>query len=230
MEVPARKIRIGEAAAAIGTTPKALEHWISRYGDRGLKPTAEQTGRWREFSWGDVAALAITKYLVDIGIPAFDAFERSLATVQHYFPKLFDPFPELVLRAELTPFILGRDRDAYWLDNVPEANLPLRVLIDVDFIIDEAFTALRDMGHELKVDDAQRPHLSVRQRIVAARVRQLQTFEPAKEYEQAWQDITKQIEATTNPDERKWMLAQLQTLSDQTIKPDTAREKAKTKG
>src|SRR5262245_39840191 len=86
-----KKIRISEAAAAIGTTYKAIRHWLDRYRERGIEPKAEQTGGWMEFSLGDIAALAITKHLVDFGVPAYKAFEIAMTAVQARWPGLFDP-------------------------------------------------------------------------------------------------------------------------------------------
>src|SRR5688500_15583458 len=109
-ESPRRKIRIGEAAAAIDTTPKAVRQWISRYGDRGLRPTAEQSGTWLEFSFGDVAALAITKYLVDIGMPAHGAFTYAMAIAKERWPGLFDeadPRFAIVSKRACVEFFLG---------------------------------------------------------------------------------------------------------------------------
>src|SRR4051794_28376496 len=69
-----KKLRPGEVAAAIGSTYKAISHWLYRYSEQGVAPKAEQEGGWVEFSWGDVAALAITKYLVDLGMPVVTAY------------------------------------------------------------------------------------------------------------------------------------------------------------
>src|SRR5829696_4761806 len=85
-----KKLRPGEVAAAIGSTYKAISHWIYKYSDRGVQPKAEQTGTWLEFSWGDVAALAITRYLVDVGMPAHGAFTVALKVVEERWPALFD--------------------------------------------------------------------------------------------------------------------------------------------
>jgi MerR HTH family regulatory protein len=162
MEVPSRKIRIGEAAAAIGSTSKALRHWISRYSDKGLKPTAEQTGGWLEFSFGDVAALSITKYLVDLGMSAHGAFTVAMGIVKQRWPNLFnndDPNWTVNYDNAVMYLYLTRDGQFPWgfgsfeRSEVNRRDLDddTRVLISVllSKIISDAFAALEEMGHAL---------------------------------------------------------------------------------
>jgi hypothetical protein len=170
----ARKIRIGEAAAAIGTTPKAVRHWITRYASKGVKPSAAQTGTWLEFSWGDVAALAITKYLIDLGMPAPMAFTHAMAIVEKRWPGLFDegnPHWSLNSSTDVIDFNLGPGFhalgcDTWWgvsaiegesltsrfqrrLDAVADKNFPARAIVNVyvGLIVIDAFRALVKMEH-----------------------------------------------------------------------------------
>jgi hypothetical protein len=169
-----RKIRIGEAASAISTTSKALRHWISRYSGKGLKPTVEQTGTWLEFGWGDVAAFAITKYLVDFGMPAAAAFTYAMAIVEERWPGLFDadnPHWELTSTNAIIDFHFGPSTyfpgQATWgvsaiegenlasrfkrgLDSVGDEKFPARAIVTlyIGHIIIDAFANLVDMDHK----------------------------------------------------------------------------------
>jgi hypothetical protein len=166
METPGRKIRIGEAAAAIATTPKSLRHWISRYSDKGVKPTAEQTGGWLEFSFGDVAAFAITKYLVDLGMPATEAFPVTLKIVEARWPDLFDvDNPRWTKTTDNCVMMFFLCRDGSWdfssvhgltgdgdTVRVPRPyETVAHIVMGVGVIVNNAFNALADMGHELPV-------------------------------------------------------------------------------
>jgi hypothetical protein len=161
MEAPSRKIRIGEAGAAIGATPKALRHWISRYSGKGLKPTAEQTGTWLEFSFGDVAALAITKYLVDLGLPAFGAFAVAMGLVQARWPNLFNvDEPSWAIDVETSHFAIFLNREGNFefgkferwfaatgeVQTVPPESRA-HIMLAVGPIVNDAFRALEEMGH-----------------------------------------------------------------------------------
>jgi MerR HTH family regulatory protein len=166
-----KKIRIGEAAAAIGATPKSLRHWISRYAGKGVKPSAPQTGGWLEFSFGDVAAFAITKYLVDLGMDAPCAFTVAMRLVELRFPNLFDvDDPRWKFDASLNQmdFYFGRGLFPWgfsnfersetpeevartYADNLKDKDFPARVRVTFSliFILHDAFEALAEMGHRM---------------------------------------------------------------------------------
>jgi hypothetical protein len=161
---------LGELASAIGTTTKAISHWIL---DRGAEPQKRQSGVWREFGWGDVAVFAITRYLIDTGMPTAGAFNYATTIVKKRWPALFDANNRTW---SLTPdntavdFHFGRSTyfDGYdtWgcsalegeglerrmtraLDTLGDKKFPARVIITVwvGFIISDAFQALAEMGH-----------------------------------------------------------------------------------
>ncbi|MDP2330408.1 MAG: hypothetical protein Q8M19_06905 [Reyranella sp.] len=156
MAASTKKIRIGEVGAAIGTTPKALRHWISRYGERGVGPTAEQTGEWLEFSWGDVAALAITHYLVNLGMPAFASFAVAMEIVKKRWPDLFNADePKWKTETSNSMMFLYLNRDGNWgfgsfekFSSVSvEPDSRALVTLAVAPIVLDAFEALEEMGH-----------------------------------------------------------------------------------
>ncbi len=151
-----KKIRPGEAAAAIGSTYSAVSRWISRYGDRGVKPKAEQTDGWLEFSFGDVAALAITRYLVDLGMPAHGAFSVAMRIVELRWPDLFSiDEPKWTPDKETSHMFFFLNREGNWdfgsFERCEAADVPqdsrAHIILAVGPIVNDAFRALEEMGH-----------------------------------------------------------------------------------
>lgn len=166
----ASKIRLGELASAINTTPKALQNWFARYDH--IKPKAKQEGTWLEFSWGDVAAFAITVYLIDLGTDVPAAFTHALAIVERRWPTLFDENdPQWSLDArnmrvdfDISPGLKIGEADKWWgmadpaqpekaaervTKGLQDKKHPLRATVTLfaGFIINDAFNALAEMGH-----------------------------------------------------------------------------------
>jgi hypothetical protein len=166
----ATKIRLGELAGAITATPKTLHNWFARYDH--IKPKAKQEGTWLEFSWGDVAAFAITVYLIDLGMGVAAAFTHAQAIVEQRWPDLYlDEPSHLSLTAknsrvdfDVGPGLRVGDADKWWTmadigepeeiadrvsKGLKDKTFPLRatVTIYIGFIIIDAFEALRSMGH-----------------------------------------------------------------------------------
>src|SRR5215211_4598354 len=181
-----KKLRPGEVAAAIGSTYKAIYHWVYKYHDRGVQPQAEQTGTWLEFSWGDVAALAITKYLVDLGMPAFGAFSVAMKIVETRWPRLFDvERPEWSMSPELMHMWFFLTREGNWgfgsFEKSEAQSVPpdsrAHIMLPVGAMVTDAFNALGEMGHEKPALDVSELKgglaLSEGQRVVAYRLRQL---------------------------------------------------------
>lgn len=174
METPAgRKIRIGEAAAAIGATPKALRHWISRYSDKGVKPTTEQSGTWLEFSWGDVAALAVTKYLVDTGMSAYAAFAVGMKIVEEQWPGLFNVDEPRWSKSpdDAIVWVSVERNGGRTFGNLTAGGMSVDtesralIMLSVGAIVVDAFAALADMGHQKPVcDDSKLSEFMAKQR------------------------------------------------------------------
>jgi hypothetical protein len=165
-----KKIRLGELASAINTTTKAISHWMQ---DRGAEPQKQQSGVWREFGWGDVAVFAITRYLIDTGMPTAGAFNYATTVVKKRWPELFDADNRtwsFTADNAAVDFHFGRSTyyEGYdnWgcsalegeglerrmtraLDTVADKKFPARVILTVyvGFIIHDAFDALAEMGY-----------------------------------------------------------------------------------
>lgn len=66
------KLRFSDVVYAIETTPKTLRNWLQR-DQVTLDSQKPEEGGWREFSFVDVAILALTRRLVDFGITVENA-------------------------------------------------------------------------------------------------------------------------------------------------------------
>lgn len=66
--------KFGEAAEAAGLTQGQLRNWLARYDDLWLSKDREP-GKWREFSFADCVALAVTNELVGFGATVVEANE-----------------------------------------------------------------------------------------------------------------------------------------------------------
>jgi hypothetical protein len=147
-----KRIRLSEASIAIGATYKAVRQWVDR---QGVGPTAEQTNGWMEFSWGDVAALAITKPLVELGMSASEAFQTAQKVLRTRYSSLFGDEPRWLVTDENANMLFLARRGGEWFsnaDNQPwEANPGVRgdivIVVQVEQIVERAFDRLAAMGH-----------------------------------------------------------------------------------
>lgn len=168
-----RKIRRGELAAAINTTPKSLENWFARY--EQVRPKAAREGTWLEFSWGDVASFAITVYLVELGMAVPAAFTHAVALVERRWPRLFDDTAYWTLTARnmradfdfgFGPQIGGRDKWKGMIETTDAKDFadqiakglndtkhPMRATVTfwIGHIVNDAFMRLAKMGHAMPV-------------------------------------------------------------------------------
>lgn len=89
-ETLARKLRFGDVAYAIDATPKALRLWLQRELVQIRTPRPD-AGRWTEYSFADVAILALVRVLSNFGVdvPTANAIANKVLG-DHFFPGLFD--------------------------------------------------------------------------------------------------------------------------------------------
>ncbi|MCC6718232.1 MAG: hypothetical protein IT555_10135 [Acetobacteraceae bacterium] len=62
-----RKLRFADAVYAIEATPKSLRNWLAR--DQVTLPFGHPREGWHEFTFIDIAVLAVVRKLVDFGMP-----------------------------------------------------------------------------------------------------------------------------------------------------------------
>ena len=215
---PRKKIRLNEVAEAVGTTHKSVRHWFAKYADR-LTLSAVQPDSWLEFSWGDVATVAVAKHLVDIGMSAPEAFDRTRVTLLDMFPDLFAPEPRWVRSEGMCQVVMARDHGGDWVAHDPLVKSSLLVIVNIDKIILDAFLALNDIGHEPPIDNSRaaerinRDHLSKRQRAYLVRLKQLHSFQT--DTQNSMQTITRDMReqmAGADADEKVWMIEQYEKL------------------
>lgn len=82
----ARKLRFSDAVYAINTTPKALRNWLQR----GLVEihTPKQEGGWNEYSFIDIAILALVRTLVTWGVNVPTASKIANTIMTDFYPRL----------------------------------------------------------------------------------------------------------------------------------------------
>lgn len=79
-----KKLRFGDVAYAIDSTPKALRNWLQRDQIKLFSEAPEEG--WREFSFADVAVLAIVRKIVDFGSRVEEASWLAHAAIQQMCP------------------------------------------------------------------------------------------------------------------------------------------------
>ncbi|QIG92878.1 MerR family transcriptional regulator [Bradyrhizobium sp. 6(2017)] len=82
----ARKLRFSDAAYAINTTPKTLRNWLQR-GVVNIH-TPQQEGGWTEYSFIDIAILALVRSLVSWGVSVPTASNIANKIMTDFFPDL----------------------------------------------------------------------------------------------------------------------------------------------
>lgn len=81
-----RKLRFGDAAHAIDSTPRALRKWLQS--GIALPSDDSASGGWREFSLADIACLAVMRRAVDFGV-SIKAANQLGFFVLNQFPEIF---------------------------------------------------------------------------------------------------------------------------------------------
>lgn len=83
-----RKLRFSDAAYAIGSTPKSLRLWLQR-GLVQLHTPKPEGGAWTEYSFYDIAILALVRPLVTFGVDVQTASSFANTIMgDHFFPQL----------------------------------------------------------------------------------------------------------------------------------------------
>ncbi len=82
---PAKVLRFSDAHYAIGKAPSTLRNWLAR---GQIKLPGEHSEGWREFSWADIATLAVVSRLVDFGVRV-EAASSVTEFLQKEFPDVF---------------------------------------------------------------------------------------------------------------------------------------------
>lgn len=84
----AKKLRFSDVVYAIGTTPKSLRLWLQR-GLVALHTPKPEGGGWTEYSFHDIAILALVRALVNFGVdvPTASSIANTIMG-DHFFPQM----------------------------------------------------------------------------------------------------------------------------------------------
>lgn len=125
----ARKLRFGDAAYAIGATPKTLRHWLVR--DQVRLVSDQRESGWAEYSFADIAILALVRVFATFGWPVKAADLMAHRTLE-FFPdfleaiaRIPDDLPSTILAF---PWVNRRLAVTYDADNPDQCRL---VIIDM---------------------------------------------------------------------------------------------------
>lgn len=90
-----RKLRFSDVAYAIDSPPKALRNWLQR---RQVALFSDDlSDGWREFSFADIAVLALVRKMVDFGVPVETANGLAHNAVAMFQIDRFKNMPPTVL-------------------------------------------------------------------------------------------------------------------------------------
>lgn len=125
----ARKLRFGDVAYAIGATPKTLRHWLAR-GQVRLVSDQRESG-WAQYSFADVAILALVRIFVDFGwpVPAADLMaHKTLAFFPDFLEAVAKTPDELSSTILAFPWVNRRLAVTYNVDDPDQCRL---VIVDL---------------------------------------------------------------------------------------------------
>jgi len=150
----ARKLRFSDAAYAINTTPKTLRNWLARGLVQIHTPNVE--GGWNEYSFIDIAILALVRTFVKHGVDLLTANDLANITMQNSLPKLLhveNPDERLPLMWSNSRLRLYRSEEGWHLEWSPNyAPLPepahAYININVEAIFREAFERAKESANE----------------------------------------------------------------------------------
>lgn len=160
--VTAKKIRLGEVAAALDVDPKLVRNWTQ--GNRfNMWTNGERSpNKWREFSFFDVAHLSVAQHIIRYGFTIDEAHDfagAALIRILDYLAneRTLSRMPAAALSAcargkglvivmlsdgQPTWQITPCEHEALW-----EAS-PARLLINLGSCVEFPFNALAEMGHD----------------------------------------------------------------------------------
>lgn len=112
------KLRFSDAVYAIETTPKSLRKWLQNP-DVALFTEDEDSKGWKNFSFGDIALLALMRKAVDYGFTASEANEIAI-NILRMFPQVFryrnmpyNAMPAVWMNRKI---LLWKDGDAWQIE------------------------------------------------------------------------------------------------------------------
>lgn len=155
-----KKIRLGEVAAALNVAPKLIRNWTASADFDLIGDPDRAANKWREYSYLDVAHLAIAAQAIRYGFSIGDAHDFAGATLVRLFGSLMQfksplknmpggAVQAICQQKHLFLFKLSDGEPISIispLDELPP--YPGAVHIDLGVCVAMAFNALAEMGHD----------------------------------------------------------------------------------
>lgn len=82
-----KKLRFSDVVYAIGTTPKSLRLWLQR-GLVQIHTPKPEAGGWTEYSFIDIAILALTRTFANFGVDVPTASALANSVVRDFYPQM----------------------------------------------------------------------------------------------------------------------------------------------
>ena len=155
-----KKIRLGEVASALNVAPKLVRNWTASASFDLMADPNRQANKWREYSYLDVAHLAIAAQLIRYGFPIEDAHDFAGAVLVRLLEPLMQSRESLANAPGGIIEAICRGKNLY-LFKFPDAEsvaylTPLDTLpryhagvhIDLEMCVHLAFSGLAEIGHD----------------------------------------------------------------------------------
>jgi DNA-binding transcriptional MerR regulator len=158
-----KKLRLAEVAVALNVTPKLIRNWVSaeEFDLAGTPDRAEN--KWREYSFFDVAHLAIAAKAIRYGFSIGEAHDHAGGVLA----QVLGPLANAGRLADMPAGVLeaicrGKDLYLFKLSDGETVSIvtPLQPLprydgalhIDLEYCIAMVFAGLRELGHDAHAD------------------------------------------------------------------------------
>lgn len=155
-----KKIRLGEVASALNVAPKLVRNWTAREEFDLAGSPDRAANKWREYSYLDVAHLAIAAQAIRYGFSISEAHDFAGATLVQILGPLIQRNQSLsnMPGGAIEALCRGKDLYLFRLSDgeatailTPVHELPPYVAgvhVDLLHCVGSAFTGLREIGHD----------------------------------------------------------------------------------
>lgn len=155
-----KKIRLGEVAAALNIAPKLIRNWTANADFDLLGSPDRQANKWREYSYLDVAHLALAAQAIRYGFSISEGHDFAGATLVRLFGTLMSTGSRLANMpgGAIEAICRGKHLYLFRLSDGDSTSIitpmnelpryPGAVHIDLEACVHMAFAGLAEMGHD----------------------------------------------------------------------------------
>lgn len=161
-----KKIRLGEVSSALGVAPKLIRNWTAHEDFDLLGSPDREENKWRQYSYFDVAHLAIASQAIRYGFSISEGHDFAAMALVRVFGPLLTTGLRLATAPALVIEAACRGKDLYLfklsdgegraimtpMDELPR--YPGGLHIDLSFCVGMAFAGLAEVGHDAYADSA----------------------------------------------------------------------------